>query len=288
MPLPICICCTDPEHKKYFTNAEGLKLLQIMIKNKTFTRKPALRLLDHVLTNDVQNCRRFVNLPGLGTLFGAFMKVAKKKRKGFDELEDDEHLCSIVASLFQHLEGVDQGKLCSRVLGKFVEENLQKVERLMELYEKYLGKVRKSKAHIEAERRRLEEEGEEIDSQDEEDFLLANLDAGLSTLQHIVYIIGTICFASDKIKEKVGQLLTMQGSSFDEVKELLFDYAADYGSNAEEGEAAAREKKMKETLMLLGVDLTAERIEENGEKGSANNTNNTNDTNNNNSYREDV
>jgi hypothetical protein len=53
-----------------------------------------------------------------------------------------EHLCSIVASLFQHLEGVDQGKSFSRVLGKFVEENLEKVERLMELYEKYLSKVR--------------------------------------------------------------------------------------------------------------------------------------------------
>lgn len=74
----LCVCCNDVEHKKYFTSAEGLKLLQIMIKyagfvriahmgrNKTFTRKPALRLLDHVLTNDVNNCRRFVNLPGLG------------------------------------------------------------------------------------------------------------------------------------------------------------------------------------------------------------------------------
>jgi hypothetical protein len=76
--------------------------------------------------------------------------------------------------------------------------------------------------HIEDERRRIEEEGEEIDSQDgmsrrcskvdycvisyylrshvlEEDFLLANLDAGLSTLQHVVYIIGTICYASDHV-----------------------------------------------------------------------------------------
>jgi hypothetical protein len=30
-----------------------------------------------------------VNLPGLGTLFAAFMKTPKKVRKGFDEKEDE-------------------------------------------------------------------------------------------------------------------------------------------------------------------------------------------------------
>jgi len=76
-----CLCTTCPleENKKYFTQAEGLKLLQIMIKNKRYTRKCALKLLDYVMAGDLQNCRRWVQLPGLGTLFAAFMKKGSKK-----------------------------------------------------------------------------------------------------------------------------------------------------------------------------------------------------------------
>jgi beta-catenin-like protein 1 len=251
----LCICIADEENKKFFTNAEGLKLTQIMIKNKTFTRKCSLKLLDHILQRDVANCRRFINLPGLGTLFTSFMKVAKKKRKGFDEMQDDEHLCSIIASLFKMLHNVDQGKLWARVLNKFREENLEKVERLMELYEKYLLKYKKSKAHIEDERQRLLDEGEEIDSEEEENFFLEKLDAGFATLQHIVFLIATISQADAEIKEKVSQLLTLQGSTFDEVKTLLLEYAEDLGDQAITDEKDKNNGINKTMLFGLANDL---------------------------------
>jgi len=250
----LCICCVDEENKKYFTNAEGLKLLQIMIKNKTFTRKCALRLLDHILHRDILNCRRFINLPGLGTLFSALMKAPKKKRVGFDEKDDDEHICSIIASLFQNLESVDQGKLWTRVLNKFREEDLQKVERLLELYEKYVSKVKKSKIHIAVEMQKLIDEGEEIDSFEEENFLLEKLDAGFATLQHIVYIIAIICQADSQIKDKVFQLLIMQGSNFEEVKGYLLEYAQDFGEKGNQGSEQQVEKE-KNYIINLANDL---------------------------------
>jgi len=230
-----------------------LKLLQIMIKNKTYTRKSALRLLDNILQRDAANCRRFVLLPGLGTLFSNFMKVAKKKRKGFDEKADDEHICSVIASLFRNLAAVDQGKLCARVLSKFREENLEKVERLMELYDKYLQKWKKAKLNIDLERQSLIEDGGEIDSMDEENFLLEKLESGFATLEHIVYLISVICQADTEVKEKVSQLLTMQGSSFEEVKELLLEYAQDLG-----GQGSAEEiEKEKQQYVLLANELVA-------------------------------
>jgi len=223
-----------------------------MIKNKTFTRKCALRLLDHILQRDSVNCRRFVNLPGLGTLFSAFMKAPKKKRPGFDEKADEEHLTSIIANLFQNLENIEQGKIWVRVLNKFREEDLEKVEKLLELYEKYLSKVKKAKAHIAEEIQKIIDEGDEIDSVEEENFLLEKLDAGFATLQHIIYIMAVICQANAEIKEKVSQLLTLQGSSFEEVKKLLLEYAQDYGGALGSAEEIEKERA---SLIELANDL---------------------------------
>lgn len=131
--------CVLNENRKYFAQADGLRLLQLIIKcafsefvilvnvarNKRFARKGALKLLDYVLQDDAKNCRRWVLLPALGTLFAAFMKKGSKRhKKGFDELADDgmsmvfvsnetlraitEHIMSIIASLFKCLEGSEE------------------------------------------------------------------------------------------------------------------------------------------------------------------------------------
>ncbi len=58
---------------------------------------------------------------------------------------------------------------------KFVENEFEKVDRLMELYERYEGRVL-------AEERRLGTSGEEYS---DEEVLLARMDAGLYTLQQV-------------------------------------------------------------------------------------------------------
>ena len=93
------------ENRKYFTQADGLKLVQLIIKcasdfsvadsgrNKGAARSGALKLLNFTLLNDPKNCRRWIQLPALGTLFAAFMKKGSKKhakkRSASEESNDD-------------------------------------------------------------------------------------------------------------------------------------------------------------------------------------------------------
>src|SRR5690606_4925155 len=98
--------CTLAENKVEFRKCEGLNLIQIMIRNAKFVRKCALKLLDYVCQDDVESCRDFVELPGLGVLFAAFMRLgAKKKKKGFSEDDDDNHCVSIIYSMLSLLGG---------------------------------------------------------------------------------------------------------------------------------------------------------------------------------------
>ncbi len=62
---------------------------------------------------------------------------------------------------------------------KFVENEFEKVDRLMELYERYSGRVA-------AEERRLGLSGE---SYSDDEVLLARMDAGLYTLQQVSRLI---------------------------------------------------------------------------------------------------
>lgn len=75
-----CLCVIAPlrECQTRFAEAEALHLVQILIKNKKFCRKGAIKLLDHALQNSEENCKLWVEIGGLSKLFGAFMKKARK------------------------------------------------------------------------------------------------------------------------------------------------------------------------------------------------------------------
>lgn len=57
-------------------------------RSKKFARKSALKVVDFALANHEGNCKYFVEILGLKTLFAAFMKKSTKK-KGFAELADE-------------------------------------------------------------------------------------------------------------------------------------------------------------------------------------------------------
>ena len=68
-----------------------------------------------------------------------FMKSPKRTKKGTGRSpqEHEEHVSSIIASLFRNVQG--NGR--ERMIGKFVENDHEKVDRLMELHFSYLQKV---------------------------------------------------------------------------------------------------------------------------------------------------
>ena len=63
-----------------------------------------------------------------------------KHRKGEDntEQEEEEHTISVISNLFQ---GLSRGSRRDRVAAKFVENEFEKCDRLMELYNRYKVKV---------------------------------------------------------------------------------------------------------------------------------------------------
>ena len=61
----------------------------------------------------------------------------KKGEENTDQ-EEEEHTVSVISNLFQ---GLSRGSRRDRVAAKFVENEFEKCDRLMELYNRYLTKV---------------------------------------------------------------------------------------------------------------------------------------------------
>lgn len=237
----LCTCLMSNENKEVFRKSQGLELMLIMIKSKKFPRKSALKVVDFALAGNEENCKYFVDILGLKTLFAAFMKKgAKKGRSGFNELADDEHIAAAIASLFKSLAAAG-GEPYTRLLGKFQESNYQKIERLLELHAKYAKKSAAFDAQVEAEMEARRARGEELTELDEEYYLSLRLDEGhLFTLQLIDYIIAAVATSPlEGANAYIKQLLKQQGGSLEKVKEVLATYAKSIGSSGTDTSSGA-------------------------------------------------
>ncbi len=123
-------------------------------------------------------CERLVDKGGLRLVFPLFMGKARSKGKRRDDDDDGDadetRSLSLVSCLLQCLH---TGGRRERVLAKFVDNEFEKVDRLMELYETYAGRVDDAEdGLVQA------AEGGELD---EDELLLARMDAGLFALQQV-------------------------------------------------------------------------------------------------------
>ncbi|KAH7280224.1 hypothetical protein KP509_37G056700 [Ceratopteris richardii] len=131
-----CLCSVvmPMENKERFVKAEGVELMIIIMKQKRLAYGSAMKALDFATTRCSQACERFVDVLGLKTLFAAFMgRIPTKSKHGShrDKEEILEHAISIIASL---LAGLTRGSRRERLIGKFTENEFEKIDRLMELY----------------------------------------------------------------------------------------------------------------------------------------------------------
>ena len=73
-----CLICLVDEDlgKNKFVEGEGVELAQIMLKEGKFSKQRGLRVLDHALggLGGAPACERLVEIAGLRTVFGMFMK----------------------------------------------------------------------------------------------------------------------------------------------------------------------------------------------------------------------
>uniref|UniRef100_A0A8C6PEA8 Beta-catenin-like protein 1 n=1 Tax=Nothobranchius furzeri TaxID=105023 RepID=A0A8C6PEA8_NOTFU len=183
----LCSCLMLPSNRDRFLKGEGLQLMNLMLREKKMSRTSALKVLDHAMIGPegADNCHKFVDILGLRTIFPLFMKTPKKMKKtGTSEKEHEEHVCSVIASMLRNLKSQQR----TRLHNKFTENDCEKVDRLMELYFKYLEAVQQADKRIEGEKHEMVRRGEILDDSMEDEFYLRRLDAGLFVLQLLCYI----------------------------------------------------------------------------------------------------
>lgn len=186
------ICLVDEDAgKNKFLEAEGVELAQIMLKEGKFSKQRALRVLDHALggLGGAPACGRLVEVAGLRTVFGMFMKkvclvLSNRRNESIktdlqqQENQTIEHLLGIFASLLRLLPGGSAERI--RTLAKFMEKDYGKIEKLVNLRRDYASRVSPVEQAIEKERKNYSKDEQEVMAPE---WLSRRFDAGLFSIQ---------------------------------------------------------------------------------------------------------
>ncbi|GAA5993172.1 hypothetical protein JCM10908_001323 [Rhodotorula pacifica] len=226
-----------PEHavKAAFLEGEGVELLVLMLKAKNLSRSRAIKTLDHALQGreGAPLCERFVESLGLKTLFSIFMGRGddKKKKKGAAGIvtthEDIEHILAIVSSLFTSLPSDSPPRM--RLLAKFVENDYEKIDRLLEIREELETKIARGVDPALAR------------EMDEDELYLEKLENGLFALQLADYVAAWVCMEDDGARDHVKMLLSRRDQSLNNIVSVLDEYASNIGEGDRPEEPAKEE-----------------------------------------------
>ncbi|KAK1575281.1 hypothetical protein Q3G72_004086 [Acer saccharum] len=219
----LCCLLMPLENKERFVKAEGVELMIIIMKQKKSAYGSAIRALDFAMTKYPPACERFVDVLGLKTAFAAFMgkiPMSKKNKKERYQEDLEERVISLIASLFG---GILRGSRRERLLSKFVENECEKIDRLMELYMRYSDRVTTETERM----NNLELDDLEMD---EEEKYNRKLESGLYTLQLIAVILGHLwCSEHSQMKARIELLLKQQKLTKKDVKDILQEYHDNIG-----------------------------------------------------------
>lgn len=226
-----CLCSSllVKENRSNFLKGEGNQLMNLMLREKKLSRNGALKVLDYACSgiDGKENSQKLIDILGLRTIFPLFMKTPKKnKTRLLSSEEFEEHICSIISSMLRNTKGSQK----QRLLSKFIENDFEKVDRLIELHLKYLEKVENIDRKIEKSRNNKQtqkDEDEEDDEEDEEESnYLKRLSGGLFTLQLVDYIILEIAISPDgaKIKDRIHKILNLRNATLKTIKEVMREY----------------------------------------------------------------
>ncbi|KAI0984360.1 hypothetical protein GJ496_004805 [Pomphorhynchus laevis] len=137
----LCSLLLDTETHHLFMMDEGMQLMNLMIRERKLSRYGALKTLYFVLNGIEASecCQKYVEILGLRVIFPLLMKPLKgNKDIGVTHTENEERVIAIVHALIRNCTGIER----QRVLLKFTENDHEKVERLVELHQKYAMKVK--------------------------------------------------------------------------------------------------------------------------------------------------
>ncbi|KAH7887699.1 Catenin-beta-like protein [Phlebopus sp. FC_14] len=220
----LCSALSEPENKSLFLASEGVDLMVLMMKEKLQSKLRSIKTLDYAMSGSAgaNVCSNFVDVLGLKTLFSAFMsKTPKKKGAISTGSEDNAHILGIMSSLFSNLPSDSTDRI--RLLAKFVENNYEKTDKLLEVRENTSRRLKTVDVEIEVEKKEMLAHGE-IGTEDEDLWYLRRLDGGLFTLQTIDYILAWISMEDDGVRGHVTQMLQRKNSSLEDIIRTLQVY----------------------------------------------------------------
>jgi beta-catenin-like protein 1 len=228
-------CCLDkPLGKEKFLDAEGVELCLIMLREGKFCRSRALRLLDHALDGlEGGACsEKLVEAAGLKVLFTLFMKK--------QDHSSTEHILDILAHMLRSLPADSAPRI--RLLGKFVEKNYEKIDRLLQLRREYSSRLASTDAEIADEKNGLE--ADELEERAEE-WASRRLEGGLFSLQVTDTILAWLVAEDDGAKRHIRQGLAERDEGLESIKGTLQEQV-----EGMDGEAGGM-RDMLETLMAF-------------------------------------
>lgn len=244
-----CLCSSlmSAENRDRFLKGEGLQLMNLMLREKKLSRNGSLRVLDYAMqgADGKDNCNKFVDILGLRTIFPLFMKTPRRnKKRMLTSDEHEEHVASIVMSLLRNCKGPQR----QRLMSKFTESNLEKVDRLLELHLKYLDKVDQVDRDIEAKLGQGEDADDAEDEELQDSNYIKRLSGGLFILQLVDYIILEISSGTETIKQRVIQILNMRSSSMKTIRNVMREFAGNLG---DAGDKEWRDQEQAHIIQLV-------------------------------------
>lgn len=244
----LCSALMFTPNRDRFLKGEGLQLMILMLKEKKMSRRSALKVLNHAMCNaeGTDNCTKFIEVYGLRSLFPAFMKPPKvTKKAGASEQEYEEHVTSIIASLFRNV----QGPFRDRIISKFLENDYEKVDRLMELHFKYKRKV----TLVDEEVRREKRLNPTVETEEmETEVYLRRLDAGLFTLQLVDYVMVELYLCSmPSIQSRIQTLLNQHRDSLADIKAILSEYTSNLGDESSSDAVKQEQQRLSGLILQL-------------------------------------
>ena len=191
----------------------------MLLLGRRFAARCALKVLDYAMARNTAACEHFVQAMGLKSIFPAFMKssvicLTRPKEAKLSAKEDDEHVVSIISSLLLRLSGESH----ARLLAKFVENDFEKVDRLVEMHGKYHKAVQEADAGDEDEDEDEDDDGLTV----EERRYIARLEKGLFILQQIAVIMSFLLTEEVAgLEDRIRMILRQTGGDLKQVLDTL-------------------------------------------------------------------
>ncbi|KAF8821277.1 putative beta-catenin family protein 1 [Cardiosporidium cionae] len=231
-----CLCnlMLVGNHQITFGKAQGLELMIRMMRERKFSCGLAVRLTNFALNNCPPNCELFVEKLGLKSIFSMFMRKGVSLKKGSSaEKQLEEHLTAIIQSLCKCCSGNSM----ARVMNKFMEMQCEKLERILELHEKYKQQVENAQSFT-LQRREAEALNKELDINEEEQLYLDRCESGLFVLQQVdIILIRLASMGNTTVSNRIYTLLQNRGIDKEDIQKTVLEYCKNLDLSAKEESA---------------------------------------------------